>query len=96
MKLHFTARAAKDIVEIADYIRTENPPAALRVRGAILEAIALVSSFPKLGRRQSVEGVRKLVTRRFPYLIYYRLDEASDEIVVLTIQHAARKPAFEP
>jgi toxin ParE1/3/4 len=35
-------------------------------------------------------GVRKLVTRRYPYLVYYTVDEASEEIVIITIQHPAR------
>jgi toxin ParE1/3/4 len=47
--------------------------------------------FPRLGRPQTLEGVRKLVTRRYPYLIYYTADETAAEIVVLTIQHAARQ-----
>jgi plasmid stabilization system protein ParE len=31
MKLRFTPRAARDIAEIADYIREHSPQAALRV-----------------------------------------------------------------
>jgi len=31
------------------------------------------------------------VTRHYPYLVYYTLDKAADEVVVLTIQHPARK-----
>ena len=38
-----------------------------------------------------MEGVRKLVIRRYPYLAYYVRDEASEEIVILTIQHASRR-----
>jgi toxin ParE1/3/4 len=47
--------------------------------------------FPQVGRAQSVEGVRKLVTRKYSYLVYYTVDEADEEIVVLTIQHPARE-----
>jgi plasmid stabilization system protein ParE len=31
MKLRFTRRAAQDLADIADYIRRQNPEAALRV-----------------------------------------------------------------
>lgn len=96
MKLSFTPRAIQDITEIADYIRADNPLAALRVRATILETLALLGSFPNMGRLQSIEGVRKLVTRKYPYVIYYAPNATSDEIVILTIQHAAREPAFEP
>jgi toxin ParE1/3/4 len=60
------------------------------VRSAILDVLQNLVVFPKLGRLQSVRGVRKLVTRKYPYLVYYSTDEAAREIVMLAIQHAAR------
>jgi toxin ParE1/3/4 len=94
MKLRFTFRAANDLSEIADYIRRENPRAALKVRATILQSLELLTQFPNAGRRQSVEDARKLVVRRYPYLIYYRISETTDEVVVLTIQHPARERPF--
>ncbi len=35
--------------------------------------------------------MRKLVTRRYPYLVYYSADEAAEEIIVIAIQHPARE-----
>jgi toxin ParE1/3/4 len=92
MKLRFTRRAASDLTEIADYIKAENPSAALRVRAAILESVELLVRFPDIGRVQSVEGVRKIAARKYPYLIYYSV--AGDEIAILTIQHPARERAY--
>ncbi|WP_407119170.1 type II toxin-antitoxin system RelE/ParE family toxin [Bradyrhizobium sp. LMG 9283] len=91
MKLRFTERAAHDLISIADYVREHSPQGALRVRAAILESLQNLIRFPRLGRPQTIEGVRKLVTRRYPYLVYYRLDEKAGEIVILTIQHPARE-----
>lgn len=91
MKLRFTPRAAQDLASIADYIREQNPPAALRVRTAILELLQNLVLFPHIGRPQKVEGVRKLVTQRYPYLVYYTADEEAEEITILTIQHPARE-----
>ena len=90
MKLRFTPRAVADLTATADYLRERNPTAAASVRAAILESLQLLLRFPRLGRTQSVQGVRKLVTRKYGYLVYYKLDEEAEEIVVLTIQHAAR------
>jgi plasmid stabilization system protein ParE len=56
----------------------------------IQTAIIHAAAFPRVGRPQSVQGVRKIVTRRYPYVIYYRIDQSADEVVILTIQHAAR------
>jgi plasmid stabilization system protein ParE len=94
MKLRFTPRATKDIAEIADYIRARNPAAAARVRDSIIDAMQTLVLFPRTGRRQTIEGVRKLVTRKYQYLVYYAADEAAEEIVVLTIQHPARERQY--
>jgi len=87
MKLRFTPRAAQDLAEIADYILEYSPQAVLRVRAAILESLQNLTLFPHVGRQQKAEGVRKLVTRRYPYLVYYTTDEEAEEIVILPIQH---------
>jgi plasmid stabilization system protein ParE len=50
MKLRFTRRAAQDL---ADYIRKQNPQAALRVRAAILESLQNLVLFPQVGRHQN-------------------------------------------
>jgi plasmid stabilization system protein ParE len=95
MRLRFTPRATQDLADIADYIRERNPNAALRVRAAILDSLQDLVLFPELGRRQILEGVRKLVTRKYSYLVYYTLDRVADEVVVLTIQHHAREREYE-
>jgi toxin ParE1/3/4 len=95
MKLRFTPRATANIVEIADYIHALNPAAAARVRAAIYESLQNLILFPHAGRRQRAEGVRKIVTRRYRYLIYYTVDEAAEEIVVLNVKHPARRREHE-
>jgi plasmid stabilization system protein ParE len=70
MKLRFAPRATKDVAEIGDYLRSRNPLAAERVRAAILDSLQNLVLFPRAGRAQSVEGVRKLVTRRYRCLVY--------------------------
>ena len=94
MKLRFTPRAVEDIAEIANYIRSENPSAAERVRASILESLESLVLFPRIGRVQSEAGVRKLVTPKYRYIVYYTLDEAFDEVIVLTIRHPARERPF--
>jgi plasmid stabilization system protein ParE len=91
MKLRFTPRATQDLAVIADYISEHSPQAALRVRSAILESLQNLALFPRLGRQQQVEGVRKMVTRRYPYLVYYTIDDAADEVIIVAIQHPAQE-----
>ena len=91
MKLRFTPRAAQDLAGIADFIRARNPAAALRVRATILNSLQNLVLFPEVGRRQTVKGVRKFVTRKYPYLVYYTVDQDTEEIIILAIQHPARE-----
>lgn len=95
MKLRFSRRAAQDLAVIADYIHERNPAVAQNVRAAILHSLQSLVLFPEAGRRQAIEGVRKLVTRKYPYLVYYTVDPSAEEIIILTIQHPAREREHE-
>jgi toxin ParE1/3/4 len=94
MRLRFTPRATRDLAEIAGYIHERSPDAALRVRSIILRSLEDLLLFPELGRRQTIQDVRKLVTRKYSYLVY-RIDRIYDEIGVLAIQHHARRREYE-
>ena len=91
MKLRFTPRAIANIVEIADYIHAHNPAAAERVRGAIYQSLQNLILFPRVGRRQSTEGVRKIVTRKYGYLVYYTVDEMAGEVIIVNVKHPAQR-----
>jgi toxin ParE1/3/4 len=73
------------------YIRAQNPAAAQRVRAAIYDSLEILLLFPQIGRRQETEGVRKFITRRYAYLVYYTVDEAAQEIVILNVKHPAQR-----
>ena len=90
MKLRFSRRAIRDVADIATFIRERNPEAVGKVRASILDALKTISAFPRVGRPQSVPRVRKLVTRRYPYLIYYSIDDEASEVVILAIRHPAQ------
>jgi toxin ParE1/3/4 len=91
MKLRFARRAVEDISHIADYLQARNPRAAQRVRADIYDGLQDLILFPLVGRLQRTEGVRKFVTRRYAYLIYYSVDSTAEEIVVLSVKHSAQK-----
>ena len=94
MKLRFTPRAVRNIADVADYLRERNPAAAERVQSDIYDSLQSLILFPHVGRRQTAAGVRRIVTRRYSYLVYYTVDEAADEIVVLNVKHPAGKREF--
>jgi len=91
VKLRYSPRATSDLEAIAGYLKARSPQGAVRVRDAILATLRDIATFPRLGRRQTVDTVRKVAVRKYPYLIYYSVDLDADEIAVLTIQHNARE-----
>ena len=95
MKLRFTPRAVENIAAIADYIRERNPAASQRVRAAIYESLQDLILFPHVGRPQQTEGVRKFVTRKYAYLVYYVVDDVAEEIIILSIKHPAQRREHE-
>ena len=95
MRLRFTQQAILELAAIADYIRQRNPAAAVRERAAILKSLENLKTSPHMGRRQTAPGVRKIVTRRYSYLVYYRVDADAREVVVLNIRHPSRKREYE-
>lgn len=94
MKIRFTPRAVSDLAAMAEFLHEHSPAAAVHVRAAVLTSIKTLLLFPRVGRPQNIAGVRKLVTRRYGYLVYYTIDDGADEISILTIQHSAREAEF--
>jgi len=95
MKLRFTPGATRNLSEIADYLHERSPAGARRVRAAIYDGLQNLLLFPNAGRLQKTERVRKFVTPRYAYLIYYVVDEMTDEIVILAVKHPARERDHE-
>jgi toxin ParE1/3/4 len=73
MKLRFTPRAVQDLADIANYFRSRSPAGAANVRTAIFDSLQILTEFPFAGHLLSVEKVRKIVTRKYSYLIYYEI-----------------------
>ena len=71
MKFRFTPRATQDLADIADYIRAHSPGAARRVRSTTFGSLQNLVLWPEIGGKQTAEGVRKLVTGRYRYFVYY-------------------------
>jgi len=91
MKVGFSRRAKRDLEEIFDYIATDNPAAAQRVRRAILDTVEVIATRPYLGIKnaRSRELRSRLVTR-YPYRVHYLVGDK--EIFIVHIRHSAREP----
>lgn len=90
MKLRLTPSAANDFEAILDFLDDVSPAGARNVKADIDAALSRLMLFPRVGKSQSRGRIRRLVTARYAYLLYYVLDVGNDEIVVLNIKHSAR------
>jgi toxin ParE1/3/4 len=82
--------ALNDLRQIHDYIATDNPAAAYKIRKTIIERIGLLADYPELGRRSyRLSGVRDLIIAGTEYIAIYGLTDSAINIYALV--HGKRK-----
>jgi plasmid stabilization system protein ParE len=81
-----------DLQEIVDYLKEHAGPAiASRIGNALLDRALEVGQRPFIGRPvKQRPGARKVL--RYPYLIYYDVNETRQTVEVLRAWHGARDP----
>jgi addiction module RelE/StbE family toxin len=89
MKIHWSPEAVSDFTAIIQYIRQDNPSAALGVAQNIYKSIARLSTFSNLGRSGRVDETRELPLPRLPFIVVYRVKENVVEIARLL--HGAQR-----
>jgi plasmid stabilization system protein ParE len=61
MEVRWSPEAGNDFVRIIEYIRAQNPDAALRMARNIYRTVATLKHHPRRGRAGRVNGTRELV-----------------------------------
>jgi toxin ParE1/3/4 len=82
--------ALGELDEIFAYIYERNRSAAAAVVDRIEQLASLIGELPFLGHLTDEEGVRMMPVVRYPFLIFYTVNETGDEVVILHVRHAAR------
>jgi plasmid stabilization system protein ParE len=88
MRIRYTPRARNDLIQILDYLTERSPGGARNVRRD--RTLRLIGDHPQAGRVAGEEGTRVLPAGRYPYLVYWIVE--NDEAWILHIRHAARRP----
>jgi toxin ParE1/3/4 len=94
MKLQLTEQAADQITAINDYLAERSPVGARNVQLAMQVTLNQLMNFPRLGRQQRLKGIREIGVGRYPYVVYYSIDEQANEIVIISVRHTSRAPRF--
>ena len=90
MNIVWSPEAIEDLTSLRGYIAEDDPAAA---RGVVLHIIKnveeLLSDNPQIGRPGRVPGTRELVIPRTPYIVPYRFQRPT--IQILRVYHGARR-----
>ena len=89
MKLTYSALAIRQTAEIYRYIARDNPLAAQNVVQRILEVAEFVATHPGAGHATTLNGVRAIPAKPYPYVLYFRRDGSGARL--LRVLHAARR-----
>jgi toxin ParE1/3/4 len=82
-------RAVGHLTHLRSYIARDNPKAASRIAGMLLDAVEGLAELPNLGRPGRVAGTRELVVPGTPYVIAYRV--RGDRLEVIAVFHVRQK-----
>ena len=89
MRVKWLRKALRNLDEEASYIATDNAAAARLVVARVLDAVALLTEQPGLGRPGRVPGTRELIVAKTRYLVPYRV--RGDAIEILRVFHTSRR-----
>jgi plasmid stabilization system protein ParE len=95
MKVRYSRAALQELSEIFAYIHERNQSAARAVADRIERLCSLIGELPLMGHIVDEEGVRMMPVVRYPFLIFYAVNESAEEVVLLHVRHAARLRPFE-
>lgn len=89
MIIVWSPRAIAHLAHLRSYIARDNPKAAHRIAGTLLEAVERLAELPNLGRPGRVAGIRELVVPGTPYVIPYRM--RGDRLEIIAVFHGRQK-----
>lgn len=91
-EIRWTATAADDLESIITYTAERDPQAAERLGTSIIDHIEVLRTFPRIGPRHKKRAsgdVREILCEL--YRVFYRVNERSRYVEILTILHGARE-----
>jgi len=88
VKLRYTRTALTQLDTIFTHIADHNPTAASRVLARIHRAIRRLVHFPLSARATDRAGMRVLTVPGFPYVVFYTVNTAAQEVRILRVLHA--------
>jgi len=89
LSIRWLPQAQSNRLEQLEFIAQDNPLAAINQDEEIERQINMLLAHPQMGRPGRVAGTRELVISSTPFVVIYRLQEQSIE--VLRLLHSAQQ-----
>jgi toxin ParE1/3/4 len=91
MKVRWSNNAASELEDIFAFVRERSPRSAGTVARRIIDRAESLAQFPLKGEDDKTTGMRRLALVNYPYVIFYRVKDAENEVQIVSVQHTARK-----
>jgi addiction module RelE/StbE family toxin len=88
MQVRWTAAAASDLENIADYLFEKTSQNAARLIREICDAVFALRIYPNRGRPGKKSGTRELVLSSLPYVVVYKI--VGEVLYIARILHGAQ------
>lgn len=91
MKIVFSHRAKKDLLDTVKYISKDKPKAAKNWADEIKQSVEKLAEYPRMGRivpEFSDESIREIIKGQ--YRIVYKIDRDMDTIAILAVHHSKK------
>lgn len=82
-------RAEEDIDAAAQWYALQRSELPVEFLDAVDAALEFIAQFPE-ANREIESGIRRVLTKKFPFCIYYAVDE---RVTVVAVLHIHRSPA---
>jgi plasmid stabilization system protein ParE len=92
MRVRWSETALAEVEAIFSFIYERNHSAATSVVQRVEELTALLGEFPLAGHLTDETAVRMISVVRYPFLIFYTIDDGAAEVVILHVRHTAQAP----
>ncbi|HLO86119.1 MAG TPA: type II toxin-antitoxin system RelE/ParE family toxin [Nostocaceae cyanobacterium] len=89
MQIKWLRQALRNLEQAYTYIVKENPQAAREVILKIQTATNQLENYPFMGRPGRIEGTRELVIAGTSYIVIYRVQEES--VQILRVLHTSKR-----
>ena len=90
----FLLRARQELMKAWEWYEDRQPNLGARFQGEVYKQINLIEEHPKRYPKRR-KNYRETKVAVFPYLIIYRLDERSDQVIIVSIFHTSRNPRLK-